>query len=73
MSERISASELNKQYAELEQVIWAAWDKGFSEGLTPDFLLADMQDYVANGTELGRMDATVSHFWKRWKENRGIA
>lgn len=72
MSERISAVELQRRQNELEQVLWTAWDKGYSEGLEPNYLLADMQDYVASQTELGRMDAQMKFFWERWKKNRGI-
>lgn len=68
----ISSEELRKRYVELEQVLWQAWDKGYDEGLTPEFLLADMVDYVATQTELGRMETTIQTIWEAWKRNRGI-
>lgn len=54
-----------------ETAVWMCFDNGYSAGLTPEFMLADLKKEVA-GTELGCMDYTLDQLMEQWKEDRGL-
>jgi len=72
MSNQNLTAELEEKYKNMEKTMWDAFDEGYANGLHPNLIKADIQDFVA-GTETGRMDSTVELIWLNWKLARGIA
>jgi len=72
MSNQNLTAELEEKYKNMEKTMWDAFDEGYANGLHPNLIKADIQDFVA-GTETGRMDSTVEMIWLNWKNARGIA
>jgi hypothetical protein len=70
---QITREELQRRYDAVKVAIKGAWSQGYAEGLTPEFLLADMKDFIAGETELGRMDSFVELVFAEWKGEQGIA
>jgi hypothetical protein len=70
---QITKEELQRRYDEVKVAIKGAWSQGYAEGLDPNFLLADMKDFIAGDTELGRMDHFVELTFAEWKQENGIA
>lgn len=56
---------------EFEERVLMCFDDGYSSGLTPEFMLADVKREVAD-SELGVMDFTLDNIMKQWKVDRGL-
>ena len=54
-----------------ETAVWMCFDNGYSSGLEPDYMLAEIKKEVA-GTELGSMDFSLDILMDKWKEDRGL-
>lgn len=54
-----------------ETAVWMCFDNGYSAGLEPDYMLAEIKKEVA-GTELGSMDFSLDILMDKWKEDRGL-
>ena len=68
--------DMKELYKNLEDVLMVQFDKGYEEGLTPEFMFFDLADHISTNTEYGQLTNTVPvvrAIYESWRESRGIA